>query len=225
MTGVQTCALPIYLPARPLGEATVKRFITTTENIVGRARREGIPEQPEHTPTAVRRTRFANMKLKHALELWFEHVVLTVQSNQSLERAVLVTRDRTFLYEPISVELAQAELLKWKQLATVAQCVPLPFIPDSIDPEVLTKDVAFDDEDFVNKLLKNAQKQLHDEHRGFGLAFNENLQAAFAGVDPLSLKCSDYAAFEAHGDRALFLHLTEELISLPAEYAVRTARD
>ena len=57
------------------------------------------------------------MKLKHALELWFEHVVLTVQSNQSLERAVLVTRDRTFLYEPISVELAQAELLKWKQLA------------------------------------------------------------------------------------------------------------
>lgn len=214
-----------FLPAGPLGEATVKRFITTTENIVGRARREGFPEQPEPAPSAVRRTRFANMKLKHALELWFEHVVLTVQSNRSLDRAVLVTRDRTFLYEPLSVELAQVELLKWKHLADVAQCVPLPFIPDSIDPEILTREIAFDDEEFVNKLMKNAHKQLNDEHRGFGLAFNENLQAAFAGLDTLSLKCSDYPAFETHGDRSLFLHLTEELISLPGEYAVRTARD
>jgi len=213
-----------FLPAGPLGASSVRKFIAATEHILSRAERDGFPQQPEPEPTAARRAIYSNMKTKHALELWWEHVTLTASRNCPLNRAVLLARDRSFYFEPISPAVAHQELTKWRRLAEIAPCFPLPFFPDGIDPEWLGKTFDFDDDEFVLKIERYARQQLTDEYRGFGLAFNAQLQAAFAGLDPLSLRCAEVKAFESCGDRSLFLFLAAELLGVLSEYIVRTAR-
>ncbi len=212
------------LPAGPLGETSVRKFIAATEHILGRAERDGFPQQPEAEPTAARLAKYSNMKTKDALELWFEHVTLTVTLQRSLNRAVLLTRDRSFYFEPISVDVAQAELQKWQALHEIAQSTPLPFFTGCIDPEWFGKPLDFGDEQFVRKVEQYAYRQLTAERRGFGLAFDESVLAAFAGREPLRMRCDEVEPFAASGEQSLFLFLAEELLSVPAEYVVRTAR-
>lgn len=212
------------LPAGPLGASNVRKFLAATEHILSRAERDGFPQQPEPEPTAARRAIYSNMKTKHVLELWWEHVTLTISRNRPLSRAVLLSRDRSFYFEPISPAVAQEELAKWRRLADIAPSFPLPFFPDGIDPEWFGKEIDFDNAEFALKVQRYAHQQLTDKYRGFGLAFNEQLQAAFAGLDPLSLRCADVTAFESCGDQSLFLFLAAELLGVLSQYVVRTAR-
>lgn len=213
-----------FLPAGPLGAASVRKFVAATEHIMTRAVRDGFPQQPEPEPSAARQAKYSNMKTKDALELWFEHVTLTAERKRPLSRAVLLSRDRSFYFEPITPEVAQAELAKWNQLAEIAASTPLPFFSSCIDPEWFGKEFDFSDEAFVKKVGQYAYKQLTDKSRGFGLAFDQSIQAAFAGREPLRMCCEEIAPFAHFGERSLFEFLAEELLSVPASYVVRTAR-
>ena len=209
------------LPAGPLGTAWVKRFVSVTENLLKRAQREGFPDRPEPRPTAARRVQYSNLRTKHVLDLWFEHLVTTVTENRTLERTVLIARDQTFLMNSLSPTEARDELDKLRRLGRIAQRWPLPFFPECIDSKLLNSQWNFDDGTFLDKLRRSADAALYGYRNN--LSSNEAFQIAFRGQSPLRISCLEVAPFVSHGDELLFMHLAEDLLTRVAQQVVRKA--
>jgi exodeoxyribonuclease V gamma subunit len=160
---------------------------------------------------------FSGIGARQELKLWLHQLLASaVGSAPSLTAMMLGRGQSRIAFRSLEPDAARAQLTRLAELVEIARRSPLFFLASDASVEPLRKGkLLFDDEASVRKFLSDARGYF-EEARGHATPPCEapHVRTAFAGVDPLSLTCSEVPGLDEFGDENLYVRMVRE-ISVP----------
>ena len=165
----------------------------------------------------LRQVTFSEVGARQELKLWLHQLLASAVGSGPSSSAMMLGRGQSRIaFRSLEPEAARAQLTRLAELVEIARRSPLFFLASDASVEPLRKGkLQVDDEASVRKFLSDARGYF-EEARGHATPPCEasHVRAAFAGVDPLSLTCSEVPGLEAFGYENLYLRMVRE-ISVP----------
>ena len=160
---------------------------------------------------------FSALGARQELKLWLHQLLASAVGNGPGRSAVMLGRSKSpIAFRSLEPEAARAQLKRLAELVEIARQSPLFFLASDASVGPLRKSkLQFDEEASVRKFLSDARGYF-EEARGHATPPCEkpHVRAAFAGVDPLALSCSDVPGLERFGGENLYVRMVRE-ISVP----------
>ena len=165
----------------------------------------------------LRQVTFSEVGARQELKLWLHQLLASAVGSDPSPSAMMLGRGQSRIaFRSLEPQAARARLTRLAELVEIARRSPLFFLASDASVEPLRKGkLLFDDEASVRKFLSDARGYF-EEARGHATPPCEapHVRAAFAGVDPLSLTCSEVPGLDAFGNENLYVRMVRE-ISVP----------